>query len=358
MDAAVLSHPAPGQALPALVKGPYASSHIVRWCAAQQNWDKIHYDLDYAQRHAGLPERVVNGALKQHLLVQCLERAFGPAFWPWRLAFRFAGPDFLGEALSVGGSVRSVERRAGLEMVLVDVAITNLGQQRDTTLGSAVLVRRAPGDATEAFVVPEALGDLALDESIEEPVGPVPPQLAVAIGEAPQRRVSAYPLDLSRLRLFADAIGDLRAEYFDPEAGRASAHGTVVAPPLFPIHGLEAMPGSLPLSTDPAAMGREGVNEIGRNLAARLGIALPGAVNGGNDVEIASLLRVGETVSATSAIVGASVKSGSRGAAMLIVRTLNTYRTTGGRLLLKEKQTSICRNFGAAASDDRLPAQG
>ena len=46
---------APPVELPALRKGPWTSAHLVRWCAAQQNWDRIHYDQAYAQQVAGLP---------------------------------------------------------------------------------------------------------------------------------------------------------------------------------------------------------------------------------------------------------------------------------------------------------------
>ena len=335
--------PAPGAALPPLPKGRYTSSHLARWCAAQRNWDKIHYDLDYAQRVAGLRERVINGALKQHLLVQCLDEAFDALPWIRRIAFRFTGPDYVGERLEVRGTVRSVLNDAGRPRVVVDLSIHNLEQDRATTTGWALL-EWPHGDRRDAD--PAALPpDFALDESVEPPSGPVPAAIAARVGAEDERIESAGPLDASRLRLFADAVGGLRPEHYDDAAGRAGRHGTVVAPPLFPIHGLEAHPGQWPLSEDPEALGREGVNEIGRNLSRRFGLPSRGIVNGGGDVEVFSLLRVGETVCAASTLAGASVKRSAQGGAMLLTTALNTYRTRDGRLLLKERQTTVHRHF-------------
>ena len=64
------------------------------------------------------------------------------------------------------------------------------------------------------------------------------------IGTVVDAAESAYPLDLSRLRLFAEAVGDCLPHQFDPAAGRQSEYGCVVAPPLFPIHAIELPPGS------------------------------------------------------------------------------------------------------------------
>ncbi|MBN9429387.1 MAG: MaoC family dehydratase N-terminal domain-containing protein [Burkholderiales bacterium] len=348
MDAQIRSatiKPVPGTALPVLRKGPYTSARLVKWCAAQQNWDRIHYDLDYARQHAGLKERVINGALKQHLLVQVLHEAFGDSAWLRRLAFKFVGPDFVGESLEVHATVRSVEPLGAGSLIIVDLAIRNTVQQRDTTTGWAALVVGS-GPFTDAEApMPELPAAYRFDESVTPASGPVPAAVAALLGVVGERIESAYPLDLSRLRLFADAVGGLRTLHYDLEQGRNSPYGTVVATPLFPLHALEARPDSLPLSDDPAAMGREGVNEIGRNLGRRCSLPESGMVNGGSDIELASLLRLGETVHATSMLLSANVKSSAQSGQMLIVTALNTYRTSAGRLLLKEKQTGIYRNF-------------
>ena len=97
-------------------------------------------------------------------------------------------------------------------------------------------------------------------------------------------------------------------------------------------------------------MGRESVNEAGRHFARRFGFPANGMVNGGNETEIHSLLRQGETARATSRLLSARIRAGARGGDMLIATSLNTYGTTTGRLLLREKQLIIYRHFDRAAA--------
>ena len=123
---------------------------------------------------------------------------------------------------------------------------------------------------------------------------------------------SLYPLSASRLRLFAEAVGDCPEFQFGVAAGPSSAHGSVVAPALFPIHAIELAPGSRPLDPSAHATGREGSSEVGRNLAARLGLSEGAALNGGSSVEVHSLLAVGERVRAESRLAGcAAAKAGA-----------------------------------------------
>ena len=336
-----------GQELKPLRAGPYTSAHLVRWCAAQQNWDKIHYDAAYAQKHGGLPERVVNGALKQHLLVKFLANAFEGNGRVARLDYKFAGPDLIGQALEVRGRVTRTEHVDGGIAVHVELALHNLEQDKVTTPGAAiVLIAGNSHDAINWDALPR---EWRLNETVEAEDTAVPAEVRALLGKDDEQLTSFCPLDLSRLRLFADAIGGLARHHFDPRAASEAGLDAVVAPPLFPIHALEAEPDTLPLSLDEAAMGRESVNEIGRNFARRFGFPGNGMVNGGNEVELNSLLRVGETASASSRLLSARVKSGSRGGDMLFTTSLNTYRTTSGRLLMREKQLIIYRNFNAHA---------
>ena len=59
-----------GDRLAPLVTGPITPSHLVRWAAAMENWHRIHFDWRYATAHDGLPDVVVNGSWKQHLLLR------------------------------------------------------------------------------------------------------------------------------------------------------------------------------------------------------------------------------------------------------------------------------------------------
>lgn len=333
--------PTKGQPLPALNRGPWTSSHIARWCAAQQNWDKIHYDLAYARDVAGLPGTIINGALKQHLIVQCLEDAF-PETRVWRLDYRFAAMDIVGQTLEVRGEVSDVYDVGPHVVIAVDLAIHNLEQGKDTTTGTAIVIGGGPRDPLRVVgdwaAVPP---DLRLDQSIRPEDPAMPARVREKLGQRLEHVESDYAIDLSRLRLFAEAIGDLRPIHFDPESAEARAAGGVFATPLFPLHALEAKPGTHPLSTDPKAMGREGVNEVGRHMAGHFGFEI--AWNGGNKVEVHSLARLGERVAAESTLAGAYARVGRVGGRMLFFETLNRYSTTTGRPLVTERQVMICR---------------
>jgi hypothetical protein len=182
---------------------------------------------------------------------------------------------------------------------------------------------------------------LKLDQSIRPDDETMPAHVRAKLGTQIERIESDYAIDLSRLRLFAEAVGGLNPMHFDPESPVAKAVGAVLATPLFPLHALESKPGKLALSTDPEAMGREGVNEIGRHMAGHFGYEI--AWNGGNKVEVHSLARAGERVTAESILVGAYARVGKVGGRMFFFETLNRYRTITGRPLVTERQTMICR---------------
>lgn len=329
-----------------LLTGPYTSAHVVRWCAAQQNWDKIHYDVDYARDVAGLPERVINGAFKQHLLARFLGQAFDVPTRLVRLNYRFIGPDFIGESLEARGTVTACEPIAGVTAAHVSLALWNPQQEKITTQGSAiVMLDAAPYGDNDWQALPH---HWRLDERVEAEDAAVPAEIRALLGQDDEHVTSCCPLDLSRLRLFADAVGGLPAWHHDPRSAADAGLPGVLAAPLFPIHALEPAVGSLPLSTDGAALGREAVNEVGRNFARRFGFPASGLVNAGNECELHSLLAVGEAATGTSRLLSARVRPGARGGDMLFTTALNTYRTTSGRLLLREKQVIIYRHFNAA----------
>lgn len=332
-----------GAPLRPLTKGRLTSSHIARWCAAQENWAKIHYDEVYARDVAKLPGTLINGALKQHLLAQFLVEACGAAGWVWRIDYQFTGMDLIGHALEVRGTVAGIEEAGDLQFVSVDLAIMNLDLNRVTTTGTGIVTFRKSQEPLLDVVNLDLPDSLRLNQTVEPAQGPVPNQIAAALGQALDQVESYYPLDLSRLRLFAEAIMDLRPIHYDPVAAASGPYGIVVAPPLFPLHGLDFLPGTYPLDRDAAASGREGVAELPHNLAARFGIAPAGSLNGGSKIEVHSLLPVGGRIIAESKLVGVKHRTGRTGGAMLLFETLNTFREAAGRPLLTERHTSIYR---------------
>ncbi|NGM88667.1 hypothetical protein G5B35_15270 [Parapusillimonas sp. SGNA-6] len=332
-----------GRRLKPLRKGPLTSSHLVRWCAAQQNWDKIHYDADYARNIAGLKERVINGGLKQHYLVQMLQENLADNITISRLKYDFLSPDFVNESLEVRGHISGSGIIDGQWVLQMALEVWNLDQEKVSTTAKAHVVLPVQSDIANTLD-PDFL-PAKLDETIKPADEQVPRQIKDRIGTVFESAESDYPVDLSRLRLFCDAIGGMPAIHYSPAAARRAGHDNVLAPHLFPIHGIEAPPDSLSLSEEPEALGREAMSEIGRNFGRMFGIPNSGMVNGGNDVEFHSFLQLGERVRADSTLLEARIKQGRVGGSMLIVTALNRYSTTSDRLLLRERQSIIYRNF-------------
>jgi len=335
-----------GTALPRLDKGALTSSHIVRWCAAQENWDKIHYDRAYARDVAGLPDTVINGALKQQFLAQLATGAFGERSWLWRLACRFRSPDLVGQRLRGEGSIRAVDQQAKVTAVHLDLHLFNVDAGSVTTEGTAVVLLPV-SDADNPHTLPtlyvEPREPLQTDIASQGVDENVPAAIRRHIGTEIERIVSFNPVEAGRLRLFAEAVMGLPAYHHDPQAARSSVHGGLVAPALFPVHAMSWPAGAHELDTEPDALGREAVCEVGRAFAKRFGLPSQGLLNGSTAACIHALARPGDTVGASSRLAGVRCRTGRGGERMLIFDTENRYETTAGQLLVHERQTILHR---------------
>jgi len=128
-----------GDELPRLVKGPITTAHLVRWAAAMENWHRIHFDRHYATEHDGLPDVVVNGSWKQHVLMQLVTDWAGEAGWLWRIAFQFRAINVPGETLTAWGRVTALERRGQYGLATLDIGLIN-ERGEESTPGTAVTV--------------------------------------------------------------------------------------------------------------------------------------------------------------------------------------------------------------------------
>ena len=127
----------PGQVLEPLRKGPMSPAHIMRWSAAMENWHRIHYDWRFATQHDGLPDLVVNGSWKQHVLAQLVKDRLGRDGWLWKLRFRYRAMDVVWDTIIAKAEVTRTQEVDGLGFVTLKLLITN---QRDvvTTTGWAI----------------------------------------------------------------------------------------------------------------------------------------------------------------------------------------------------------------------------
>lgn len=111
------------QELPTISKGPMSTAHIIRWSASMENWHRIHYDWHYATGHDKLPNVLVNGSWKQHVLVQLLTDWVGETGWLWRMNFQYRGMNVPGDTLTAWGRVLAKEVRSELGLVNLEIGL-------------------------------------------------------------------------------------------------------------------------------------------------------------------------------------------------------------------------------------------
>lgn len=146
-----------------LTKGPMSTAHIMRWSAAMENWHRIHYDHRFATGHDELPDVLVNGSWKQHVLVQLMKDALGPRSWLWRICFRYQKMDVAGDTVMAEATAISKQEIDGLGFVTCRVALRD---QNDnvSTAGAAigVIALRDGPKVPYPFVVKPGYGAVEL----------------------------------------------------------------------------------------------------------------------------------------------------------------------------------------------------
>jgi acyl dehydratase len=123
-----------------VAKGPMSPAHLMRWSSAIENWHRIHYDEVFTKEHDGLPERLVNGSFKQHVMVQMMKDWVGPGGWPWKIGFQFRGMDIVGDTVTTWGKVIDKRQVGDYGIVECEIGLTNQRGENGT-----------PGTATAVF---------------------------------------------------------------------------------------------------------------------------------------------------------------------------------------------------------------
>jgi acyl dehydratase len=128
-----------GQDIPNVVKGPITTAHIMRWSSAMENWHRIHYDWKFATEHDKLPDVMVNGSWKQHVLIQLLTDWVGESGWLWKIGFQFRGMNVPGDLLTAWGRVTAKEVRGPYGVVRLEIGLRN-DKAVEGTPGTATVV--------------------------------------------------------------------------------------------------------------------------------------------------------------------------------------------------------------------------
>jgi len=133
-----------GERVGALDKGTMSTAHIMRWSAAVENWHRIHYDWRFATGHDKLPDVLVNGSWKQHVLVQLVKDTLGLDGWLWKIRFRYKKMDVAGDAIRGHAEVVAKQEVAGYGFVTLKIVLMD---QNDavSTVGFAIGVLPLPG---------------------------------------------------------------------------------------------------------------------------------------------------------------------------------------------------------------------
>ena len=101
--------------------------HLFRWSAAIEDWDRIHYDLDFAVNHEKLPNIVVQLSWKQSMMPQYLKDWALPGGWLWKASFEHRAILVPGEVLIVWGRVAGKYERGGMGFVELETGMINQG---------------------------------------------------------------------------------------------------------------------------------------------------------------------------------------------------------------------------------------
>ncbi|TCK28348.1 hypothetical protein EV667_2352 [Ancylobacter aquaticus] len=128
-----------GDDIPVLAKGPMTTAHIIRWSAAMENWHKIHYDWRYATEHDGLPDVLINGSWKQHVLAQVLVDWVGETGWLWKMNFQYRGMNIPGDTLTAWGRVTGRSQRGRYGVIELDIGLKDQNGKEGSP-GTAVIV--------------------------------------------------------------------------------------------------------------------------------------------------------------------------------------------------------------------------
>jgi acyl dehydratase len=139
-----------GAELGSLDKGTITTAHIMRWSAAVENFHRIHYDHRFATGHDKLPDVLINGSWKQHVLVQLVKDALGPAGWLWKIKFRYRKMDVAGDAIRASAHAVAKEAVDGLGFVTLRVVLTDQNDQISTA-GHAIGVLPLKGGSAVPY---------------------------------------------------------------------------------------------------------------------------------------------------------------------------------------------------------------
>lgn len=163
------------------------------------------------------------------------------------------------------------------------------------------------------------------------------------LGKPGPRQIAAQPVSDDALRRFVQGVMEPDPVHWDEQAARQSRYGTVVAPPLFPLHASRRPAGGPDpldrLADDPDWDGAGGGGAGG---LPPLDLPLDRILNGGTEAEFFRLARIGDVISMQSRYARMEEREGRSGP-MVLVTVETEYRNQDDELLMRVRTTMIRR---------------
>lgn len=141
------------------------------------------------------------------------------------------------------------------------------------------------------------------------------------------RRVEVTARDIRR---FAQAIGETHPLHHDEDYAAATAHGGIVAPPLF----------CQSLTYDDVAL--EHLPADGSPIEMDVAVPAQRLVGGSSDYRVHRLVRPGDVITVTSQLLGIDTKTGRSGT-LYLIRVETTFTDAQGQPVASEIATYIKR---------------
>lgn len=175
------------------------------------------------------------------------------------------------------------------------------------------------------------------------PANYITDQVKQLIGRETDWVEACDPVEQGAIRRFHQAVMDDDPIFWSQAEAAATRYRGIVAPPLFPLHAFRRPPGTPdPLSRVAGDPDFDGVTrDFGLGLPP-VPVPLPRLLNGGNQVEVYQLARLGDRVRAKSKYVDIYQKDGKSGVLVFIL-VETVYANQKGEPLMKALQTHILR---------------
>lgn len=155
----------------------------------------------------------------------------------------------------------------------------------------------------------------------------LPAETLAAIGQVSEH---TYEVTRKDIRRYADAIGDPNPLYRDEAHARGTAHGGIIAPPLF-CHAL---------AFDDVPVDRLRAD----GLPSELDLPLPTsrAVGGGSTFDVGVPVRPGDVITARKVVEDIYAKAGGSGDLVFVVLE-TTFSNQDGDVVARERGTFVNR---------------